>query len=466
MKKIIILAALITTFFTSYSQSLSYNDLGILFSKDDNYGTARSNAMSGAFGALGGDNSALAINPAGGAVSIKSDFSVTLGVNNINSDVNYYGSTTQFKDDIFNLSQAGGTFVFKNPYNSNWNRFALSFNYKLKKNFESAFITKGNRGIGKFDRNPNENDKIPYNIGKNQTYDRTASGETSNYSFGISAVHDNKLYVGLSLNFHTLNFKELGKLRELNEDSAGNKLDALNAQESTFNADGFSLGLGFIYKLNHNFRFGLAYETPTWYQEIIEDSNIKNQDANNKFNTGFNGFIDIITTNPDGSGLIDYKTANNFKTYSYGLRTPSRITASSAFVFGKKGLLSIDYTFTNYKGMKFKNGDFNDINQSFSSNYRGSHALRIGSEWRFDKLSVRAGASYKKDPNLILGSNTNKDNVKSFSAGLGYNFGNIKIDLSYQNFENTDFYNLYKDTGDVSLDNNISRITGTITFNL
>ena len=47
----------------SFSQSLGYEDLAILFSQNDNNGTARFTSMSGAFGALGGDISSLNINP-------------------------------------------------------------------------------------------------------------------------------------------------------------------------------------------------------------------------------------------------------------------------------------------------------------------------------------------------------------------------------------------------------------------
>ncbi len=65
MKRILTFAILIASTYTAFSQSFNHNDLGILFSEDDNYGTARFEAMSGAFGALGGDVSALGINPAG-----------------------------------------------------------------------------------------------------------------------------------------------------------------------------------------------------------------------------------------------------------------------------------------------------------------------------------------------------------------------------------------------------------------
>ena len=74
MKKIITIAFLFAASVTSYSQSLRYQDLGVLFSKNDDNGSARFTSMSGAFGALGGDVSALSINPAGIAVFQNSSF--------------------------------------------------------------------------------------------------------------------------------------------------------------------------------------------------------------------------------------------------------------------------------------------------------------------------------------------------------------------------------------------------------
>jgi hypothetical protein len=63
MKKIFLIFSLISI--TGFSQNI--NDV-MLFSGENIQGTARYNAMSGAFGALGGDMTAINANPAGGAV--------------------------------------------------------------------------------------------------------------------------------------------------------------------------------------------------------------------------------------------------------------------------------------------------------------------------------------------------------------------------------------------------------------
>ena len=63
-------------FFMAFSQNISD---GLNYSSNSLDGTARFNSMSGAFGALGGDLSAIAINPAGSAVFNNGHFSISFG---------------------------------------------------------------------------------------------------------------------------------------------------------------------------------------------------------------------------------------------------------------------------------------------------------------------------------------------------------------------------------------------------
>ncbi|MDY0780721.1 hemin receptor [Tenacibaculum sp. IB213877] len=450
MKKVLTFVALATVTFTSFAQSLSYNDLGVLFSKDDNYGTARFEAMSGAFGALGGDVSATGINPAGGAVAINNKFSITLNNRNTDYSSSYYGNNTAFQDDYFNISQAGGILSFDTAYNSDWNRFAFTFNYRMKKDFDGYYSVQGNSGALFYPEHFSDNSATPTQFDRSidQYAESSTSGQTSVFNVGFSAVHQNKLFVGASLNFHDLRYHQTAYLNEINDDVDGNILDIAEVEDIIYDGSGFSLSFGFIYKFDQNLRLGLAYETPTWYQEIVED------------------YANRLTM--DGVSNLDLETYDDTfiaDLYVYKFKSPSRLTASGAYIFGKDGLISVDYTYKDYKNIKYRDPGFEQENSNFTNNYRGTHALNIGAEWRFDKMRVRAGYHYEKDPNLLAGGNTNKDNVRGFSAGLGYNFGNVKFDLGYTNSENKEFYSLYNN-GDVVLDNNTSRISGTLTFNL
>ena len=450
MKKILALASALAFSISISSQSLSYNDLGVLLSHDDNYGTARFNAMSGAFGALGGDVSSIGINPAGGVIALKNQTSITLGNRATDLTSNYYGTSLNYQDSFFHIPQIGAVLVFDTNNSSGWSRFALSTNYRLKKDYNSFFEAEGNSNLLSYTEHPNDIKTVPsiFDRSLSQSFYSNRSGESSVLNIGLSAVHNNKLYVGGALNFHEFEFGNITSFTERNDDVDGNILRAQEYVETYIQGNGFSLSLGLIYKFDQNVRFGLAYETPTWYQEVIQD------------------YYDEISIEhiPD-LNIDSYYDLIGPETYLFSFRSPSRITASAAYVFGKNGLISADYTFKDYTNIKFYNNDFRTTNRNFGINYRDTHTVNIGTEWRFDNLSIRGGYRYEKDPNLLAGGNTNKDNIRSFSTGLGYNFGNTKIDLGYTQSENKTFYSIYR-TGDVNVDQSTTRITGTITFSL
>ena len=131
MKKLFTIAILFVVTITSYSQSLGYQDLGVLFSQNDDNGSARFMSMSGAFGALGGDVSSMSINPAGIAVFQNSSFTGTFNSRNSSIKSNYYGNSLETQDKFFNLSHAGAVLVFDSAYQSDWSKFAIGFNYRI-----------------------------------------------------------------------------------------------------------------------------------------------------------------------------------------------------------------------------------------------------------------------------------------------------------------------------------------------
>ncbi len=88
------------------------------YSNENLQGTARFQAMQGAFGALGGDLSALNINPAGLAVFKNSEFSGTFGINYNEIRTDFYGTVINNKTNIFDMPQFGGVFVMNGGRNS------------------------------------------------------------------------------------------------------------------------------------------------------------------------------------------------------------------------------------------------------------------------------------------------------------------------------------------------------------
>jgi len=217
MKKILLFSILIFSF-SLFAQSLSYVDQAILFSSDDGYGTARFSAMSGAFGALGGDMTAADINPAGLAVFNNSGFSTTLGYRDTSIRSTFYGSSVNNSDDYFRLTQAGGVIVFPTYSNSDFKKVTLGFNYNLIKDFNQNYAVRGNSGIAYYVDDPNLNfddddtNDIFYTNVDNQFFRNYTSGYNDRFSMTIGTQYKDNLYLGASVAFQNINFYQNASL--------------------------------------------------------------------------------------------------------------------------------------------------------------------------------------------------------------------------------------------------------------
>ncbi len=443
------------------AQSLGYEDLSILFSQDDNNGTARFRAMGGAFGALGGDISSMNINPAGLTIFNGSLISASLNSRNTDYRTTYYGNTITTSRDYFVLSNAGGVFVYEDFNTSGWEKFAIGFNYRIKIDFDNNFSASGNSGFASFNSFPlDTNDPaLMYTTAENQNFDNTFNGDIAEYNFAFAAQYKEKLNIGATINTYNIRFSQRSTLQERNNDGNGNTLNANFYQEAFTFGTGFSLSAGFLYKADDRFRFGLSYQTPTWYNELLEESNIVNND-------GYLGDTRIEVSN---NTTIYSNTADGFfpnQRFIYQLRTPGKFTASAAIVFGKSGLISFDYISKNYRGINLSGANFSVENQFFRDQLRNTHNFNIGAEWRFDDLSVRGGYTYRESPDANA---IDSDNLKRYTFGAGYSFDNVKIDVAYSDDNRTGLYNFYPqfaqvDPAELKIDN--KHITATLSIHL
>lgn len=446
MKKLF-LAAMLCVAFISNAQTLGYNDIGVLFSKENINGTARFNAMSGAFGALGGDLSSLEMNPAGAAVFLKSEFALTFGANTIETTSNYYGNNEFSESDNADITQSGGVFVF-NTYsqNSNWGKIALGFNYSLANDFENFWIANGNSNYPTWIEDPND-ENIMYLNSDGQYFENLTDGKNSKYTFTFASEYNNNLYVGASISTYDVEHYQQILLEEYNNDGNGNNLDASLIQELFTFGEGFSFNFGLISKPNENLRLGLAYKSPVWYN-LSEDY--------------LDSDLEVYYSNTDEL-ITDYSGINKF---DYKLKTPSKFTGSFAYIFNKQGLISVDYIYKNYSDIKLSNSNFSSENQSFKTDLESAGELRIGTEWRFDNVSLRGGYHIEKSP---YKNALDSDNIEGFSIGAGYKFRGGKLDFSYQKDSNTGAYNFYPQYNQVNaaeLDIDNSKITATLVLNI
>ncbi len=463
MKKILLFTIIISSSI-SYSQTLSFTDQTVLFSSDDNYGTARFVAMSGAFGALGGDMTAVEINPAGLAVFTTPQFSTSLSIRNTSINSSFYGNSIRNSDDYFRFSQIGGVLTISNYSNSDWKKFTLGFNYNLVKDYDNNFIAEGNSGVPFFvedpflnyDRDPNND--LFYNNVDNQFFGSFISGTNDKFTFSFATEYKDLLTLGASLSFHNINFFQSTTYEELNNDGNGNLLDAFNDRSLSTYGNGFNFGIGAILKPIQNLRLGASYQSPIWYN--LSENFIVNSFPNdpNEPYAWVDGYLDIVVSNNTDT----FQNITNPNFFDYQLKTPSKFTGSLAYVFGNIGLFSFDYIFQNYTNTKLQPSSvFIDENQDLAIGLRNTSSFKFGTEWRYKLLSFRGG--YRLIQNPYKNSDSSFD-VKGYSFGLGIKFTpSIKLDLAYDNSTYTDQYQFLDINGvePANLDYNNDRFTST-----
>lgn len=445
MKKIISIGLLCLSISLS-AQTLSYSDMGVLLSNENINGTARFNAMSGAFGALGGDLSAIDINPAGAAVFRNSEFAASLNFRNDVINTSYYGTPVNNEYEYNNFSHAGVVFVFNTPDQSEWKNIVLGFNYSRTNDFENNWVARGNSNSATWTGDETDNDSFPYTESFGQAFGNFKKGENKRYTFSVASQLNNDLYFGASINSYDVDFYQQTLLEEFNHDGNGNKLDASLIQELATYGDGISFSIGMIAKANEHLRIGLSYQSPTWYtlsEEFIEeDSELRYSNTGNKL-TYFSGI----------------------NSFSYEVRTPSKLSGSMAYIFNKQGLLSVDYIYKNYSNINFQNNGFVDENNAIKNELKGTSEVRIGTEWRFNRLSIRGGYHTQQNP---YKSALSSDDISGYSLGAGINLGGFKLDIAYQKDTHTKPYNFYPDynINTAELDIDSSKITATLTLKI
>ncbi len=473
----------------SYGQSHRFSDLGVLFSQQELSGTARYKGLSGAMGALGGDISAINYNPAGLGIFNHNNFTISLGTENKKTTAKYYNNSIENNVYSFNLNQLGLAFVLEQNY-SDWNKVVLAANYQKTNNYNNLFNAVGNSGFASFNKHPNVGLNESFDNGIRQDLENDTSGNSTVFNLGLGAQYKQNLYLGVSLNIHNINHTQKTTINEINANGANERIDALFDQFDSNSADGISLNVGTIYKLSPFIRIGLAYQSPTWYYNITNESNIYDGRQNTSFGratgntksaniTGvpntqgeilINGNLDLAPFNENING---YKVTNNqLDVFEYNLKTANKFNISSAFIIKKMGFISLDYSYHNYNALNLSgDGGFTSENTYFSDVLKNSHNVRAGGELRLNNLSLRGGVRFEQSP--FDESKTADIDVLRFgdkygaSLGAGLRLENHKFDLSYNYTEQNnsyDFYDQYDNVNPVALNLKQSKVEVTYTY--
>ena len=488
IKKVILNFCFVLCFNLINGQTI--ND-AITYNLSDLSGSARFTSMAGAFGAAGGDLSAISINPASSSVFLVNQLSISSISYENKTNTNFSNNTSQYirpsigsiQYPTFHFNQLGAVFVFNNNNkNENWSRFSLSYNYSDKKRYNNSYIVEGNNSngldnyflfyanglklsdldlyegetisevyrilgneigfgaqqaflgyqsylINPLDFNPN-NDKYV----SNALYDNLSNymkinteGYNGVHSINLSGLYKNFIHLGININLHEIKYEKYNRFIEQNFSEKSNVTEVVFDNNLQSNGDGFSFQVGLIAKINKNIRLGVYYDSPQWIK------------MTEKYKQ------EIIVDYIENSLYISEKIKPDVITIydPYKIQIPSKKNISLAYIF-KRGLISFDYGIKNYKKTLFKENSnktsnyLNNLNSQINNELKSTNTLRLGGEYIIGLFSIRAGLLNEKSfQNKITLNNS------ATTWGLGINFKRSSCDIAFIDNKYKNSYNTF-----------------------
>jgi len=492
-------------FMSQFLAAQTLNDVSYL-TRSGLYGSARYTSMAGAFGALGGDLSAINDNPAASSVFLNSEVGGSVNFQTRQNQGLFSGTNQTTEDENFYFDQFGAVFVFNNTnQESPWSRVSAAINVNRIANFDqNAFVSGTNTSgiqdyflyyadgiafediqlyddetvsdiyrylgdevgygaqqaflgyqsyiVDHLSSDPSERSYVS-NINSRQfrhDLDFVNQGFHRKTSFNFSGLYQNKLHLGVNINRHRLEFSNEQRFFEGDHDLDSFVYD-VNFDNSLISyGEGFSLQFGGILKLD-NIRLGLGYDSPQWID--IRDET-RQELSTYRFEEGF----EIKET-------IAPEITNSYDPYR--LRIPSKTSFSFAYIMNQSGLVSVEYSSQNLSNSRLSQiggSSFLDaVSTEAKNTFEPVNTLKIGGEYRLKSLSLRAGYFYRTKNQERL---TNND--QALTLGLGFDFGASSLNLSFVQFEQNQQLNFFSEglTDAYTLRKDLTQITLSFNFKL
>jgi hypothetical protein len=454
MKKII-LTALLGILITSAS---AQSDIDALrYSQGDvSATTARALGLGGAIGAMGADQTAILVNPAGLAQYRSGSFNMTVSTANKQNESDYLSNSRRSNlfNGQFNSINLVNTQVKTyqgNPVKTGWvnTNWAIGYNrtqdynrnvsYRgTSKNSYTDYVAQFVEGLDVSQLEVNDEqlsegfyfmenmfwdgflidsisngnyyayyDNVAGNM--SQSGNIVSRGSSGEFNLAFAGNYEHKLYFGASLNVHRVNYTETNVFSEVdNPNTTGN----WNSFDLTRNLEtrgtGYSGRLGVIFRPNKNIRIGGTMHTPSLLNLTDE-------------------YSDELAILYDDGTFRDLMTIN--KEFSYRVVTPAKYGLQGAYIFGKKGLISAEIETLDYSTMNISSDDdsFNETNETITDKYSNATTFKIGGEYAMNDFRLRGGFATMGSPfesgddfrrNIVSGGIGFQDQAWAFDFGL------------------------------------------------
>lgn len=444
-------------------------DDALLYSQTYYEGTARSMAMGDAIGAVGGDLTAVCINPAGLGLYRSQEFTFSLGPQYHFCVTDYYG-TSHYTHKLRTTIPSMGMVIAGEVSNYKPLRF-FQLGIGMTRTNEFSYrkqlygLNPGSSMVDSYLQTANGIDQVltpssnpSYYFGNHYPYDLspawetylidrfvdstgscffdspvppgnvwqtdniTSKGRSEEWTVSLAANYYDKFFVGASLGLAHIKRISTRKYEETPNDNNSDFFNWQLQQELGDTAWGVNTKVGIIYFPAQWLRLGVAWHSRTLYS------------------FGESWSTEILTTLKDNAGQQEYHrylSPSLYQTYQFW--SPRSFVGSMAFFIGKRGLVSADVEYLDYGVAKF---DFDGEDQYFKEVLKPTFNLRVGAEWRFLQYFLRSGLAYYGSP---YGFGETYGSVKKLGLGIGYATSQeFSWDFAYELTHSTTGYTPYQ----------------------
>lgn len=420
--------------------------------------SARSLGMSGAYSSVGADISNFFSNPAGLALYKRSSLEFALSHDSHVSETKYQDEEN--KDLRSRLSIGNAAFVAsRKPRSPRILNFSYGLAYSKTQQFYQDFTIEGKAETSIMQQfawqasgvSPNElYDTYPFGAGlayeiygidpadeAGTSYYAATEGEASQRKrveregrqnetvLGMALQYGENLYLGGTAGITGVYFSEVSNYTE--KYSAGKRVRSIAYDEdlSTYGT-GFVARLGAIYRIHETIKVSAAYQTKTttYFQDY--------------YSTSASSSVDTMSYYSSSPELVA----------EYILRSPSQWTFGVSSLVGKLGMISLDWSQSDYRKISMNGTDENNYaytaeNELFNTLFRRTNQLRLGAEARLHSTYyARAGYSINQSP-LSDESLSLNDVSKGWSFGVGYRDDHLFADMACSSTQQKNSYYLY-----------------------
>lgn len=461
-KKILLINLTLITILSLQAQ----NELDALrYTQHNIFGNARFTAMSGAFGALGGEFSALSYNPAGIGMYQFNEITFT-PIFNLSNTKSYFNST-QIEDDKIGLSigTAGG--VFSRPLsNKSWKRINFGIGINQLASYNRNIIIEGENNTSSLadkmlelaqgntieelnyfhtdlafwtdlidladntidtsvtpnwylNDNGNYISNIKSNGNKLQYKNIRTEGSEHDFILSFGSSYEEKLYLGVTIGFPSINYYEVSNYTEDVLEDTINGLKGFSYQEElSTSGSGINIKTGMLVRISERLKLGTSLHSPTYYS--FEET-----------------YSTSLSTYFSGDNFSENSPYNYFE---YELFTPWKAMISISTSLNKSILINADYEIVDFSFSKMSSSmyDFRQENQAIKDMYQQTNNIRVGTEINIKPFVLRGG--YSKYGSPYIEKDFSKEN---YSFGIGIYNGGYSFDVAYILSQQKGEYNLY-----------------------